>query len=141
MLRLAREGVARNEITRQTGVSTASVTRICADEGVTFDRSATEAAVKARVVDMKATRVGLAGALLDDVQTARARMHASEDNRAFLDGARAIAGLVGAHVRVAGFDKDDSSGVDAARSMLGRLATAIGVAVSEDASETDGEAP
>ncbi|MFE4408357.1 hypothetical protein [Streptomyces sp. NPDC056821] len=140
VLRLAREGVARNEIARQTGVSTASVTRIASDEDIDFDRSATEAAVKARVADMKAARVSLAAGLLDDVGAARTRMHGSEDNRAFLDGARAVAALVGSHVRVAVVDRDDTAGVDEARSMLGKLARGIAELAVAEGGE-DGEAP
>ncbi|MFI8303691.1 hypothetical protein ACIF80_09600 [Streptomyces sp. NPDC085927] len=140
VLRLAREGVARNEIARRVEVSSASVTRICAgEEGISFDRSATAVAVRARAVDLKAARLGLAGDLLEDVGEARARMHAGEDSRAFLDGARAVAALVGSHVRVAAVDKDDTSGVDTAKSMLGRLASALGAAVTEDGPDEDGE--
>ncbi|MGV4889256.1 hypothetical protein ACSR0Z_22110 [Streptomyces viridosporus] len=128
---------------KQTGASPASVTRICATEGIDFDRSATEAAVKARVIDMKASRTGLAANLLDDMTIARQRMHSAEDNRQFLDGARALAALAGTHVRLVAVDKDDTSGVDAAKSMLGKLATAIGVAVADDdePADEDGEAP
>ena len=80
---------------------------------------------------MRAARVGLATELLDDVAAARNRMHASEDNRAFLEAARAVAALAGTHVRLVAVDRDDDPGIDAAKSMLGRLATAIGVTVAE----------
>ncbi|MEU3435456.1 hypothetical protein [Streptomyces sp. NPDC006863] len=138
VLSLAREGVPRNEITRRTGVSTASVSRICGGpDGVSFDRSATAAAVQARVVDLKAARIGLAASVLDDVQLARQRMHGAEDNRAFLDGAKAVAALAGTHVRLVAVDKDDSSDTEAAKSMLGKLAQALGVAAGEDADQAE----
>ncbi|MEU3204254.1 hypothetical protein ABZ702_10290 [Streptomyces cyaneofuscatus] len=137
VLSLAREGVARNEITRRTGVSTASVTRICEGEEVSFDRSLTAAAVQARVIDLKAARLGLASSMLDDVQAARQRMHGADDNRAFLDGAKAVAALAGTHVRLVAVDKDDATGTEAAKSMLGQLAQALGVAAAEDVDQVE----
>ncbi|MGQ4355263.1 hypothetical protein [Streptomyces drozdowiczii] len=126
-----RPGASRNGVARETGVSEGSVTAICTAAGISFDRSLTAAAVQARVIDLKAARVGLAATLMDDVQLARQRMHGADDNRAFLDGAKAVAALAGTHVRLVGVDKDDASGVDAAKSMLGKLADALGVAAGE----------
>lgn len=140
VLRLAREGVARNEIARRTGVSTASVSRICSGEDVAFDREQTAAAVKARVVDLKAARLELATDLLDDVTAARGRLHIADSAKDFAEVAKAVHYLTGSHVRLAAVDKDDTSGVDAAKSMLGKLATAIGVAVAESGEEGDDDA-
>ncbi|MFE9170871.1 hypothetical protein ACFYNZ_15310 [Streptomyces kebangsaanensis] len=136
-----RPGASRNGVARETGVSEGSVTAICSEAGISFDRSQTAAAVQARSVDLKARRLELAVDLLDDVTEARTRMRGSEDSRGFLDHAKAVAALASTHVRVIGVDKDDTSNVDAAKSMLGRLAEAIGAAVSEDAPEADGETP
>ncbi|MFI6123246.1 hypothetical protein ACIBCU_26295 [Streptomyces sp. NPDC051064] len=133
-----RPGATRNGVARETGVSEGSVTAICTAAGVSFDRSLTEAAVRARVIDLKAARLGVASSMLDDVQVARQRMHGAEDNRAFLDGAKAVAALAGTHVRLAAFDKDDSVGVDAAKSMLGNLAVALGAAASADEEASNG---
>ncbi|MEU0977974.1 hypothetical protein [Streptomyces griseus] len=134
-----RPGATRNGVARETGVSEGSVTAICSAAGIGFDRSLTAAAVQARVIDLRAARVGLATSVLDDVQLARQRMHGAEDNRAFLDGAKAVAALAGTHVRLVAVDKDDSSDTEAAKSMLGKLAQALGVAAGEDAGEVVGD--
>ncbi|MBD3544485.1 hypothetical protein [Streptomyces sp. JV180] len=134
-----RPGATRNGVARETGVSEGSVTAICSAAGISFDRSLTAAAVQARVIDLRAARVGLATSVLDDVQLARQRMHGAEDNRAFLDGAKAVAALAGTHVRLVAFDKDDSSDTEAAKSMLGKLAQALNVAAGEDAGEVVGD--
>jgi hypothetical protein len=65
IVRLAGEGLGRNEIARRVGVSVAAVTRH-APEG-SFDRAATAEAVKARQVDMAERRGRLASDLLDEV--------------------------------------------------------------------------
>ncbi|WP_411097164.1 hypothetical protein [Streptomyces sp. 020-2-3H-GM] len=134
-----RPGATRNGVARETGVSEGSVTAICSAAGISFDRSLTAAAVQARVIDLRAARVGLATSVLDDVQLARQRMHGAEDNRAFLDGAKAVAALAGTHVRLVAFDKDDSSDTEAAKSMLGKLAQALNVAAGEDPGEVVGD--
>lgn len=127
VLTLARSGLSRNEVARRTGVSTASVSRICAAAGVSFDRAPTAAAVEARIIDLKAARANLAGNLLDDVAAARMRMHSATEPRDFFDLARSVGVLANAHVRLVGVDgpPDESA---AAKGMLGALAEALGVA-------------
>lgn len=119
-------GATRNDVARQTGVSPASVTRLCSAANIPFDRKATAAAVQARVIDLKAARVHLAGGLLDDVAEARLRLHQTTEPRDFFDLARAVAVLTNAHVRIIGVDGTET-GVEEARSMLSALATALGV--------------
>lgn len=137
-----RPGATRNGVARDTGVSEGSVTKICADAGITFDRSQTEVAVRARSIDLRASRLNLATDLLDDVTLARGRMHAAEDARAFGDMAKAVHYLAGTHVRLVAVDKGDVPGLDAAKSMLGKLALAIGATVAgDDEQGDDGEAP
>jgi hypothetical protein len=135
VLRLAREGVARNEIARQTGISTASVSRICQGEPNLFDRSRTAAATQARAADLKAQRVGLASGLLGDVEVARGWLHTAEDARALSDAAKAVHYLTGSHVRLVAVDKEDAPGLDAAKSMLGSLAERLGVVALEQREE------
>ncbi|MFD8695625.1 hypothetical protein [Kitasatospora purpeofusca] len=120
VLDLARSGHPRNEVARLSGVSPASVTRICSAAGVTFDRTATAAAVEARVIDMKQARSLLASGLLDDIAEARHRLHRAGEAREFFDLARSVAVLTNAHVRIASVDSTDQ-GVEEARSMLGNL--------------------
>lgn len=53
---LCRDGVGRNEISRQTGVGLGSVTKIVNDAGLSFDRAATRAATAARQEDLAERR-------------------------------------------------------------------------------------
>lgn len=70
--RLAADGVGRNEIARQLGVSAGTVTRH-APAG-SFDRKSTAAAVKARKVDLAARRAEIAALLLEDAARLRAQL-------------------------------------------------------------------
>lgn len=65
VLKLHTEGMPRNQIARQTGVSAGSVTNICKDNDRAFDRSATKDASAARAVDLTAARLNLAHRLND----------------------------------------------------------------------------
>jgi hypothetical protein len=76
VLTLHSEGKTRNEIARATGVSAGSVTNICRDAGLSFDRSATKHASEARAVDLAAGRIRLAEKMLA----------ASEDMLDVIDG-------------------------------------------------------
>lgn len=64
VLALHTEGLARNEIARRVGISAGSVTNICRDAGLTFDRSETKQATEARAVDLAAGRIRLAEKML-----------------------------------------------------------------------------
>lgn len=64
VLDLHAQGLPRNDIARQTGVSAGSVTNICRDAGLSFDRSATKQASEARSVDLAAGRIRLAEKML-----------------------------------------------------------------------------
>ncbi|MFI6895270.1 hypothetical protein ACIBM4_14250 [Streptomyces sp. NPDC050256] len=137
VLGLARSGLSRNEVSRRTGVSTASVSRIAAAAGVTFDRATTAVAVEARVIDLKAARLNLAGGLLDDIAEARVRLHQVSEPREFFDLARSVAVLTNAHVRIAGLDNGDPE-AEAAKSMLGDLFTALKTQATQyDSSDDD----
>lgn len=65
VLDLAREGVTRNDIHRQTGVAAGVISRWCQLAGVSFDRSATIAATAAVQADNRAKRVLMSTRLLD----------------------------------------------------------------------------
>lgn len=86
ILRLAREGLARNEVARQVGRDPSVVTRICNAAGVSFDRSATKAATAARQIDMKARRLTLQGLLLDKTEEALERFSGKYEVHAFVGG-------------------------------------------------------
>lgn len=64
VLDLHAQGHPRNDIARQTGISAGSVTNICRDAGLSFDRSATKQATAARSVDLAAGRIRLAEKML-----------------------------------------------------------------------------
>lgn len=68
-----RAGNRRNEIARKHGVSAGSVTSIAKQAGLSFDRSATEKATRARAADCRALRTQLQADLLADAQRFRAR--------------------------------------------------------------------
>jgi len=50
------QGVSRNDIARQAGVSAGTVTNVCKANDLTFDRSSTKDATRARVADNKLRR-------------------------------------------------------------------------------------
>lgn len=64
--RLHAEGHGRNEISRRTGRCLRTISVQCAKMGLTFDRTATEAATAARNADLAEKRSILADALTDD---------------------------------------------------------------------------
>ncbi|MER6361550.1 hypothetical protein [Kitasatospora sp. NPDC001527] len=142
VLGLARAGHSRNEVARLSGVSPASVTRICSAAGVTFDRTATAAAVEARVIDMKQARGLLASGLLDDIAEARHRLHRAGEAREFFDLARSVSVLTNAHVRIIGVDSTDQ-GAEEARSMLGSIMTGLALwqAQQDDQQQDDEGTP
>lgn len=73
---LAREGMGRNAISRETGVPHATVSRLCASARppILFDRAATKAAVSAKMTDLKARRAVLSEGMLDDADEIRRRL-------------------------------------------------------------------
>lgn len=60
--KLARAGKSQAAVAREVGLSRSTVARICAEAKppITFDRSATQAAVAAHAIDLKAARAELA---------------------------------------------------------------------------------
>lgn len=62
------EGCSRNEIARRIGRGARTVSRIAAKLGLTFDRTQTEEATRARKADLEERRVILAEALQTDAE-------------------------------------------------------------------------
>ncbi len=67
-------GKSRNDIARDLGRSSSTITRAARELGLTFDRAATRAATAAKVADAKAKRAALSLALLDDAERLRAQL-------------------------------------------------------------------
>lgn len=77
VLRLARDGnLSRNQIAKDTGVSAGSVTNITKAAGISFDRTATEQAVKSRKADLAARRTELQLQMLEDAARLRLQLWA-----------------------------------------------------------------
>ena len=68
------QGFGRNAIAAKIGRSASTVTTIARDLGLSFDRTATEAATRAAVADAKARRTALMHTLLDDAARLRAQL-------------------------------------------------------------------
>lgn len=128
---LARAGHGRNEVARRTGVPPTTVSRICAEAGVSFDRTATAQATEARVIDAKAKRSILAANLLEDIDEARVHLRHAADAKDVFFAAKAIDALASAHVRIVGIDGIDE-GAEEAKSMLGGLFTMLRQAYAAD---------
>lgn len=65
----ARDGTrSRNSIAREFKVAGETVTRICAEGGITFDRTQTEAAVRAHSIDLAEERALLAKEMIAEVR-------------------------------------------------------------------------
>lgn len=74
VLELHEQGLGRNAIARECGVSFSVVTRVVAQAGKTFDRTATAVAVEARKVDAAAKRTELQNRLLEDALRMRRKL-------------------------------------------------------------------
>lgn len=74
IVQLIEQGLARNEIARQTGRSLGTITNVANEHGLTFDRSATKTACEARVVDLAKRRADLMAALVEDAHKLRRQL-------------------------------------------------------------------
>jgi AraC-like DNA-binding protein len=86
ILALHGQGLGCKAIAREAGVSPSTVSKVCNEAGLTFDRSKTEVATKALVADAKHRRAELAEHLLDDAD--RLRRQLWEPAKAFSFGGR-----------------------------------------------------
>jgi hypothetical protein len=158
IIRLHGEGKGRNEIARLSGRSLRTVSRICEDAGLTFDRTATAVATEARKTDAKARRAAIIDRayarvekLLDRLDTAdrgQFAFTASSVNgieTVHLDHVpgqeeKAISGAIGTYLAQAAKLEaiDGDPGVEAARSMLGSLAEGLNRLAGLDGEGDDG---
>lgn len=148
--RLHAEGLGRNAISREMGITNSCVSRTAAYLGLTFDRSKIEAATRARLADLAERRSLLAEALQSDAEKLRQQMweptlvyafggKENSFNSELLDEAppaekRALMGTAGMAIdrslKLAPVEA--SGGADDAKSMLGKLAEGIAALVRED---------
>ncbi|WP_261565316.1 helix-turn-helix domain-containing protein [Frankia gtarii] len=145
--RLHAGGASRNAIAREIGRSPATVTKIAKGLGLKFDRSATREATAAKVVDAAARRTELVGEMLVEASRLVRRLSepfdsvfASKDGESVVtplaqvtpaaarDLASAVASLSASIARLSTIPVSDST--SEARSMLGDLARALGVAAA-----------
>lgn len=115
VLNEARAGASRNEVARRTGVSTASVSRICGAAGHAFNRTRTEVATFARTVDLKAARTAASAAALLTAETMRQLALTADESREARDYAQAYAVFLDRHLKLDRHDIDSTglSAVDA----------------------------
>jgi putative ribosome biogenesis GTPase RsgA len=77
VLALHAQGVTRNDINRQTGYSTAWISNVVRDAGLTFARGdRVKAATEAKTADNKARRAKLVGRMYDRAETLLNRLEA-----------------------------------------------------------------
>lgn len=69
MKALHAQGLSLNKIAAELKISPATICKYAKLDGLSFDRSATETAVKARQVDLAAARQELAGKMMDAANT------------------------------------------------------------------------
>ena len=142
---MMREGKGRNEIHRETGISAATITKIAAEEGHSFDASETEAAVNVRRTSRAARRSDIIDRLYDRTEAILDRLEADEFSTLAsgeyglsitltlgyvptVDEKNLAASINTYLDRAAKLELvDDGDGVAEADSMLGRLAKRFGL--------------
>lgn len=154
------EGLGRNEIARRLDRSPRTISVLCAELGLTFDRTATAVATEARKIDAKARRLALIERAYTRAEHLFARLEAADQDGftyTATSGAgiqtvrldhvpgieeKALAGSISQYLstaaRLEAIDAD--SGVEAAQSMLGSLAAGLTAAYNA-MNEGDGDAP
>ncbi|MFJ6316078.1 hypothetical protein ACIQJW_08355 [Streptomyces californicus] len=146
------EGKGRNVIAREMGIATGCVSRTAEHLGLTFDRTAIQAATVARVADLAERRSLLAEKLTDIAEESLQKIHepttvyafgGKENNfnsETFTEAPHAERRIL---IMAAGAAIDRSlklappeqatGGADEAKSMLGKLAQGISALVNEGA--------
>ncbi|WP_200308846.1 hypothetical protein [Streptomyces adelaidensis] len=97
---LAQQGMGRNEISRRTGIPAVSVSRIAKANGLSFDASQTEVALKARIAELKKAQAGIALGLHEDIAVARMLLRTARTHRDYAFASKAIGDLTQAAQRM-----------------------------------------
>lgn len=145
-----RAGKGRNEISRETGIAAATITKIADEEGHTFDLGATESAVAAAKISRAARRSAIIDRLYSRTERILDRLEADsytyklmgpngvetivEDNPPAADE-KNLAAAIHSYLKDAADLElaDDGDGLAPIESMLGRLAVRFGLVASGDA--------
>lgn len=124
-------GHSRARLARDHGVSPDTISRIAREAGVDqpFARTMTKNAVEAVQADNRAARAREAAGSIHDAQTMRERALLADTARDAKDYAIAYGILVDKHAVLTRIDADP--GVESARSLLGDLGRALGVAADQ----------
>lgn len=72
------QGLSRNAIARELSLSSSTITKICTEEGLSFDRSKTINATRARVADNKSRRAAIVGRLYGRAEKILDRLEAPQ---------------------------------------------------------------
>ncbi|MYX67369.1 hypothetical protein K388_05572 [Streptomyces sp. KhCrAH-43] len=136
------QGLGRNAIAREMGLANSVVSRTAEHLGLSFDRSKIEAANRARLIDLAERRSLLAEDLIGDAERLRAEVweprtywdwggkdhdYDEREHQPTAADKRALIGAAGMAIdrslKLA--PAEVSSGVDAAKSMLGSIGEAL----------------
>ncbi|MEV5009152.1 hypothetical protein [Streptomyces sp. NPDC055692] len=93
---LAQQGIGRNEISRRTNIPAVSVSRIAEANGIYFDGSRIEPAMKAlrtRIAELKEGQAGIALGLHEDIAVARMLLRTARTHRDYAFAAKSISDL------------------------------------------------
>ncbi|MCX4540487.1 helix-turn-helix domain-containing protein [Streptomyces sp. NBC_01565] len=155
--RLHAEGLGRNEIARRLNRSPRTVSVICEEAGLTFDRTATAVATAAAAVDARARRLALIERYHQQIERILDRLDRQShevrevsfgkvvsytvDELPAQDIRNLMTAVVTANTQAAKLEALDSdNGVNDAKSMLGQLAAGLTAAYNA-MNEGDGDAP
>ncbi|AVH95237.1 hypothetical protein C5L38_09255 [Streptomyces sp. WAC00288] len=123
---LAEQGFGRNEIARRSGIPEVTVSRLADSLGISFDRSKTDEALKARLADLRQAQMGMALGLFEDIIEARIRLRTSSTARDFAFHSKAVGDLTQAYQRmIPEWTSEDDT--ENAKSLLGDLMEGIKV--------------
>ena len=119
------QGLSRNDIARQTGVSAGSVTNVCKQNDLSFDRSKSEKATEARRVDDKVMRTLIASDALSVVhkvsEILTQRLAAGADDIPTRDLITMYGVLTDKHIAIAKLDADNSEAAAAVDQWLAMM--------------------
>src|SRR5215212_392463 len=134
---MVESGLSRSEVARRIGVSQATVSRIAAAAGLGFAGSSkTQAAVQARVLQLRERRVDAAEQLHVTLEqsmalTALTMIQTPTDSRGIADRARAVRDLAAAYESLAKIDARtlEDFGTEAAKEWLDAAMGGIGIRI------------